>query len=153
MRELIKSTSLWRRQLSIMVYDASNTWTSSWTEIEPHTAITNESVENKEKYSSNLGKRNFGGQVMISIFTRYVFLQRDVKGNWEKWRNDWLMLATIRDDTWNVLNMQHIIPNLKRRDYSDILGSVKRFGNKGWNIFLIGKCKHRAKLFGKCLHT
>ena len=23
------------------------------------------------------------------------------------------MLATIRDDTWNVLNMQHIIPNSK----------------------------------------
>ena len=24
------------------------------------------------------------------------------------------MLATIRDDTWNVRNMQHIIPNSKR---------------------------------------
>ena len=32
------------------------------------------------------------------------------------------MLATIRDDTWNVLNMQHITPNLKRWDYSDIPG-------------------------------
>ena len=32
------------------------------------------------------------------------------------------MLATIRDDTWNVLNIQHITPNLKRWDYSDILG-------------------------------
>ena len=30
------------------------------------------------------------------------------------------MLATIRDDTWNVLNMQHITPNSKRWDYSDI---------------------------------
>ena len=30
------------------------------------------------------------------------------------------MLVTIRDDTWNVLNMQHIIPNWKRWDYSDI---------------------------------
>ena len=30
------------------------------------------------------------------------------------------MLATIHDDTWNVLNMQHIIPNSKRWDYSDI---------------------------------
>ena len=28
------------------------------------------------------------------------------------------MLATIHDDTWNVLNMQHITPNSKRRDYS-----------------------------------
>ena len=32
------------------------------------------------------------------------------------------MLATIRDDTWNVLNMQHITPNSKRWDYSDIPG-------------------------------
>ena len=32
------------------------------------------------------------------------------------------MLATIRDDTWTVLNMQHITPNSKRWDYSDILG-------------------------------
>ena len=32
------------------------------------------------------------------------------------------MLATIRDDTWNVLNMQHITANSKRWDYSDITG-------------------------------
>ena len=32
------------------------------------------------------------------------------------------MLATICDDTWNVLNMKHITPNLKRWDYSDIPG-------------------------------
>ena len=32
-----------------------------------------------------------------------------------------LMLATICDDTRNVLNMQHITPNLKRWDYSYIL--------------------------------
>ena len=31
------------------------------------------------------------------------------------------MLATIHDDTWNMLNMQHITPNSKRWDYSDIL--------------------------------
>ena len=30
------------------------------------------------------------------------------------------MSATIRDDTWNILNMQHITPNLKRWDYWDI---------------------------------
>ena len=30
------------------------------------------------------------------------------------------MLATIRDDTWNVLNMQRITQMSKRRDYSDI---------------------------------
>ena len=32
------------------------------------------------------------------------------------------MLATVRDDTWNMLNMQHITPNSKRWDYSDIPG-------------------------------
>ena len=32
------------------------------------------------------------------------------------------MLATICDDTRNVLNMQHITPNPKRQDYSDIPG-------------------------------
>ena len=32
------------------------------------------------------------------------------------------MLATIRDGTWNMFNMQHITPNLKRWDYSDIPG-------------------------------
>ena len=30
------------------------------------------------------------------------------------------MLVWIRDDTWNVHNMQHIIPNSKRWDYSAI---------------------------------
>ena len=29
------------------------------------------------------------------------------------------MLATIRDDPWNVLNMQHITQNSKRWYYSD----------------------------------
>ena len=32
------------------------------------------------------------------------------------------MMATIREDTWNVINMQHITPNSKRWDNSDIPG-------------------------------
>ena len=32
------------------------------------------------------------------------------------------MLARICDVTWNVLNMQHITPNSKRLDNSDIPG-------------------------------
>ena len=32
------------------------------------------------------------------------------------------MLDTIRDDTWNMLNMQHITLNSKRWDYSDFPG-------------------------------
>ena len=35
-------------------------------------------------------------------------------------RDDSLVLVTIRDDTWNVLNMQHITQNSKRWNYSDI---------------------------------
>ena len=29
-------------------------------------------------------------------------------------------MATIRDDKWNMLNMQHITPNSERWDYLDI---------------------------------
>ena len=36
------------------------------------------------------------------------------------------MFATIRDDIWNVLNMQHITPISKRGDYSDIPGGVHK---------------------------
>ena len=32
------------------------------------------------------------------------------------------MLATIRDNIWNVLNIKHIIPSSKRWDYLDIFG-------------------------------
>ena len=48
------------------------------------------------------------------------FLQQGLMSYWEKRRDGSLKLATIRDDTWNVLNMQHITPNSKRWDYSDI---------------------------------
>ena len=34
--------------------------------------------------------------------------------------DDSLMLATIRVDTWNVLNMRHITRKSKRWDYLDI---------------------------------
>ena len=37
------------------------------------------------------------------------------------------MLAPIRDDTWNVRNMQHLIPNSKRWDYSDIPGGGHKY--------------------------
>ena len=32
------------------------------------------------------------------------------------------MLTTIHDYAWNMLNMQHLTPNLKKWDYSDIPG-------------------------------
>ena len=57
-----------------------------------------------------------------SNFSGSVFLQQGLKSYWEKRRDGSLMLATFRVDTWNVLNMQHIIPNSKRWDYWDIPG-------------------------------
>ena len=36
------------------------------------------------------------------------------------------MLATIRDDTWNMLNMQHMIPNSRKWDYSDLSGGGRK---------------------------
>ena len=55
---------------------------------------------------------------------KYLFTtpQQGLKRYWEKRRDDSLMLATIHEDTWKVLNMQHITPNSKRWDYSDIPG-------------------------------
>ena len=52
----------------------------------------------------------------------FLALFSSSKAYWERRRDDSLMLATIRDDTWNVLNIHHIIPNSKRWDYSDIFG-------------------------------
>ena len=49
-------------------------------------------------------------------------MQQDLKTYWEKRRHGSLMLAKIRDGTWNVHNMQHIIPNLRRWNSSDIPG-------------------------------
>ena len=49
------------------------------------------------------------------------------------------MLATKRDDTSNVLNMQHIILNSKRLDYSDMPGG----GRLGWlSALAMGQLTH-----------
>ena len=56
-----------------------------------------------------------------------VFLKQSLKRYWEWRRDDSQMLATICDDTWNVHNMQHILPNLKRWDYSDIPGGGHKY--------------------------
>ena len=54
------------------------------------------------------------------------FLQQSLKSYWERRRDDSLMLAKLRDDTWNMLNMQHIIPNSKRWDFSDIVVAINK---------------------------
>ena len=59
-----------------------------------------------------------------STNTMYLFKtpQQGLKRYWEKRRDDSLMLATIHEDTWKVLNMQHLTPNSKSWDYSDMPG-------------------------------
>ena len=54
------------------------------------------------------------------------------------------MLATIRDDTWNELNIQHKTPNSKRQDYSDIPGG----GHKKikWPAHMVEGCHHIRKV-------
>ena len=37
-----------------------------------------------------------------------------------------LMLVTIRDDTWNTLNMQHMTPNSKTCDYKNLINTFAR---------------------------
>ena len=37
------------------------------------------------------------------------------------------MLATIRDNTWNVCNMQHTVPNSITWDYSDKPGGEHEY--------------------------
>ena len=62
----------------------------------------------------------------VKILLWYTYL----KGYWEERRSDWLMLVTVCDDTWNVFNMQHTIPNSKKWNYSDIpVVAIKRLKN------------------------
>ena len=49
-----------------------------------------------------------------------IFIQQGLKSYWERRRDESLIVATIRDDQWKMINIQQITPNLKRWDYSDI---------------------------------
>ena len=53
-------------------------------------------------------------------FTGNVFLKQGLKNYWERRRDDFLMWPTIRDNTWNVFNMQHITLSSKRWDSNPI---------------------------------
>ena len=57
-----------------------------------------------------------------TTYSGKIFLQQGLKIYREN-RRDALVLTTIRDDTWNVLNMQHITLNSKRLDFSYIPGT------------------------------
>ena len=54
------------------------------------------------------------------------------------------MMATIRDDTWNVLHIQHITRNSKRWDYSDIPGGGT-WKNKGF-VHMVKGDHHLGKI-------
>ena len=47
--------------------------------------------------------------VNVTAHSHHIILQQCQKNHSETRRDDPLMLATIRDDTWNVLNMQHVM--------------------------------------------
>ena len=53
------------------------------------------------------------------VIFRYCFFQRGLKDYWGKRRDDSLMLATICDEIWDVLNMQHITPTSEKWDNRD----------------------------------
>ena len=64
-------------------------------------------------------------------------------GRWlysEKGRDDSLMSARIPDDTWNVLNMQHITPNSKWWGYWDNpqWWHLKRLMDPHWHTWFEG---------------
>ena len=59
---------------------------------------------------------------MISDYLVIFPSPQGIKSYWERKRDESLMLATIRNDTWKVLNMQHITLNSKRWAYSNIPG-------------------------------
>ena len=76
----------------------------------PGSLLEGELVKNSADYKeSKMEKQNFEEQ-----FSGNVFLQQGLQSYWEKRRDDTLMLTTIHDDTWNMLNMQHITLNFKR---------------------------------------
>ena len=80
----IKLICHWRRQPYISLHFSTLNLTP-WTKRETHAAITTK----PEKIRRNDNDNN-----------KYI-------GRKEKRRDDSLMLATIHDDSWNVLNMQH----------------------------------------------
>ena len=112
---------------NLKAISSSATLTSSLIEIEPHTAITNQPEESKEKDNDrkNIRKVTLNSNILKnkpedrdSNFL-VVFSSSKPKELLRK-ETDSLMLAPIRDDTWNVHKMQHIIPILIRWNYSDI---------------------------------
>ena len=101
---------------SISVYKVfANTQLVSWTDIEPLTAITTQPEKSLKKMKIKSKDRDSNVLVVFSSSKALRAIQKTR-------RVDSLMLATIRDDTWNVLHMQHITPNLNRWDYSNIPG-------------------------------
>ena len=90
--------------------------------IKPHTVITNQLGESKDKKLSieKIIRKNICNCQILKNKCKYM----DSNFWWyfpsARPKEHWLVLATIRDDTWNVFNMQYIDQFKKRSDYSDI---------------------------------
>ena len=113
-----------QKQLSGVLFSVTDLWPLT---LAFCTDITSVNGNNSLKLTGTLSKRCDGqtdakkwGHPLSWLYI--VFLQQSLTSYWEKRKDDSLMLATIRDDTCNMLNMQHIIPNSERWDDSDIPG-------------------------------
>ena len=70
-----------------------------------------------DKNSTEYMESNLQNQTLEDsnrVFSGNVSLQQGLMNCWEKGKDEYLMMATIRHDTWNVLNMQHITSNQKK---------------------------------------
>ena len=63
------------------------------------------------------------------------------------------MLATIRDDTWNVFNIQHITQNWNISNYSDTPGSGQKKILAPANMVEGGHHPHLTKSVIVCLYS
>ena len=75
-------------------------------------------------YNMKCGERKLERQNFEQIYECFCFVllnsrQQGLINYYDERRYDTLMLVTIRDDIWNVPNMQYITPNSKIWDYKD----------------------------------
>ena len=150
MRVLIKLTCHWRWQLYITTWFTSSLdrnrvtyYNNNPTRRKQGQKIAIEKNTNKLIWNIKFFKNK--SKDMDSIFL-VMFSSSNLKSYWEKGRDGSLMLATIRDDTWTVLNMQHINQNSKRWDYSDIPGGSHKKIKEHAHMAESGHCFRKASI-------
>ena len=68
----------------------------------------------------------------LDRYSNFLLMSKSYRAT-ENRKDDSLKLATIRDDTWYVHNMQHIIPNNKRWDYLEFTLRIEEpMHSHGW---------------------